>query len=82
MLTCTGDPFASGLKATLRYESDAIVVIDDGRIVEAGPARTVRKRLPDGMPVEQLSRATLIVPGFVDCHVHYVTCHPRSSTRS
>jgi guanine deaminase len=71
MLTCTGDPFTDGVHATRCYESDAIVVIDDGRIVDAGPARTVRKRLPARLPVEQLPRATFLAPGFVDCHVHY-----------
>lgn len=71
MLTCTGDPFTDGVAATRRYESDAIVVIDDGKIVDAGPARAVRKRLRAGVPVEQLPGTTLLVPGFVDCHVHY-----------
>ena len=71
MLTCTGDPFADGVEATRRYESDAIVVIDDGKIVDAGPAPAVRKRVPAGVPVDVLPRATLLVPGFVDCHVHY-----------
>ena len=44
MLTCTGDPFSEGVAATRRYESDAIVVIGDGRIVDAGPARTIARR--------------------------------------
>ena len=72
MLTCTGDPFVDGVESTRRHETDAIVVIGNGRIVDVGPAREVRRRLPPGTPVEQLPRTTLLVPGFVDCHVHYV----------
>ncbi len=70
-LTSVGDPFADGVAATRRYEADGVVVIGDGRIVDAGPARHVLARLPAGVPVERLPRATLLVPGFVDCHVHY-----------
>ena len=72
MLTCTGNPFVDGVDATRRYESDAMIVIDAGRIVEAGPARAVAAKLPPHVPVERMPRRTLIVPGFVDCHVHYV----------
>jgi guanine deaminase len=48
-----------------------MLVVADGRIVDAGPAGTLRRRLPAGMPIERLPRGTLVVPGFVDCHVHY-----------
>jgi len=70
-LTSVGDPFVDGVAATRRYESDGVVVVGDGRISDAGPARQVLARLPAGVPVERLPRATLLVPGFVDCHVHY-----------
>lgn len=72
MLTCTGNPFVDGVEATRRYEADAIVVIRDGSIFDAGPARAVMQRLPPGTPIETLPRRTLLIPGFVDCHVHYV----------
>lgn len=70
-LTSTGDPFERGVEATRRYESDGIVVIAGGAIADAGPARDVLKRLPAGTTIERLPRRTLLVPGFVDCHVHY-----------
>ena len=72
MLTCTGNPFVDGVEATRRYESDGIVVIDGGRIVDAGPARSVAAKLSPDVIVERLPRSTLLIPGFVDCHVHYV----------
>lgn len=71
MLTSTGDPFAHGVEATRRYESDAIVTIAEGRIVDAGPAAALLRRLPSGTPIERLSRSALLIPGFVDCHVHF-----------
>lgn len=72
MLTCAGDPFVDGGERALRYESDALVVIGDGAIVEVGAAAALRKRLTRSVTVERLPRNTLLVPGFVDCHVHYV----------
>ena len=42
-----------------------------GRIVAAGPASAVRRTLPPDARVETLPPASLMLPGFVDCHVHY-----------
>jgi guanine deaminase len=70
-LTSLGDPFAEGVGATRRYEPDGLVVVADGRIAGAGPAAEGLRRLPPGARVERLPRHTLLVPGFVDCHVHY-----------
>jgi len=61
MLTCTGNPFVDGVEATRRFESDAMIVIDAGRIVEAGPARAIAAKLPPHVPVERMPRRTLIV---------------------
>jgi len=70
LVTFTGEPAHEGLSA-LRYEPDAIVTMAGGRIVAAGPARAVLRALPQGTPVENCGRDALILPGFVDCHVHY-----------
>jgi len=70
-LTSRGDPFTEGSDATLHYDADGIVAIAAGRIVDAGPAAEVLQRLPHGTPVERLPAHSLLVPGFVDCHVHY-----------
>jgi guanine deaminase len=70
-LTYRGDPFAGGVAATRVYESDGVVAIAGGRIVAAGPASRVLRALPAGTPIERLPRGTLLLPGFVDCHVHY-----------
>jgi guanine deaminase len=70
-LTFTGDPFAEGIDATLRYESDAIVAMAGGKITQFGPAATVKSSLPPGTHIYEYGRDALILPGFIDCHVHY-----------
>jgi guanine deaminase len=70
-LTFTGDPFVSGTADSLRYESDAIIAMADGRITHFGPAGSVRGQLPPGTHIKECGRDALILPGFIDCHVHY-----------
>ena len=65
-LTSCGDPFVDGVDATRRYESDGVVVVAEGKIADAGPARQVLARLPERTPVERLPRGTMLAPGFVD----------------
>ena len=70
-MTSIGDPFSDAVERTRRYESDGVVVVDDGMIVDAGPAADVLRRLPSGVRVERLPERTLLAAGFIDCHVHY-----------
>ena len=70
-LTFVGDPFERALDRTMVYEPDAIVAMVDGRITEFGPAKTVRPRLARGTKVEHHGKDSLILAGFIDCHVHY-----------
>jgi guanine deaminase len=70
-LTFTGDPFQQGLEHTLVYEPDAIVAMAGGAITHFGPAKRVRPLLPRGTKVEDYGRRSLILAGFVDCHVHF-----------
>ena len=70
LVTFVGDPFVDGIAATRRYEPDALVVIDKGRVRDCGPAADVARRLAPGVPVTAYANA-LITAGFVDAHVHY-----------
>ena len=70
VLTFRGDPLVDGIAATRSYDSDAIVAMADGRIVDCGPAGDVMARLPAGTPVTSYPNA-LITAGFIDAHVHY-----------
>ena len=70
-LTFTGDPFADGIEATMRYESDAIVAMADGKITHFGPADEVAATLPSGTVVRLNGKDTLMTAGFIDSHVHF-----------
>ena len=70
LVTFAGDPFVAGVTAVRQYESDALVVIDDGRVVDCGPAPDVSRRSSADLPVTSYANA-LICAGFVDTHVHY-----------
>ena len=69
LLTFDGDPFVDG-PAAIRFERDGVVVMADGVVKDAGPARAVLDRLPVGTPVTAYANA-LVSAGFVDAHVHY-----------
>ena len=71
VLTFTGDPFAAGSQATARHEPDAIIVLADGKIARVGPAAEIAPLLSPGTDVVDYGRDALIMPGFIDCHVHY-----------
>jgi len=64
-----GDPATLGNSA-LRHHPDGVLVVRDGRIAAAGPANATLRTLPRGAAVTDY-RGKLIVPGFVDTHVHY-----------
>ncbi|QGP79214.1 guanine deaminase [Sphingobium sp. CAP-1] len=52
----------------VRHEPDGLLVVEDGVIVARGPYGDLAPRYAD-VPVETLPG--LIVPGFIDAHVHY-----------
>ncbi len=64
LLTFHDDPFVQDLAECMVYESDAIVVMENGIITQVGPADTI------DVPAIHYPNC-LITAGFVDCHVHY-----------
>lgn len=69
-LDCVGDPWGpEGEQAAVRYLSDGVLLIAEGQICDFGPAEEVLPRYPE-VEVEDW-RGYLVVPGFVDVHVHY-----------
>ena len=60
------DPFRGG---ALRADADAGLLVADGRIVERGPYAELRRAHGDEAVVDLGSG--LLLPGFVDTHVHY-----------
>ena len=70
LLDFVGDPAEVGAAASHRYHQDGLLVIEDGRIANAGDARSLLAELPPGTPVEEYPDR-LILPGFIDTHIHY-----------
>jgi guanine deaminase len=54
----------------LEYFEDGLLLVEDGLIVHAGDAAALLPRLDTGIRVTDYS-GKIIVPGFIDCHVHY-----------
>ena len=54
----------------LEHFADGVLVVRDGHVAECGPAPELLARLPAGTPLTDY-RGKLILPGFVDTHVHY-----------
>lgn len=71
LVDITDDPFLNDPNDCFRYEPDGMLVIEDGKIVNRGSSIDIEKTLPVGTPIEDY-KDKLIVPGFIDTHVHYV----------
>lgn len=52
------------------YFEDGILLIESGRVKEVAPAEVLLDKLPRNFPVT-VHRDALIVPGFIDTHVHF-----------
>lgn len=52
------------------WHEDGMLLVDQDRIVTAGAYRDVHATLPVGTPVHD-DRGKIIMPGFIDTHVHY-----------
>jgi guanine deaminase len=70
MLSFTGDPYLMDLTDCMVYEPDAVIVMEDGIFTTVGPAATVLPDLPADLNV-QAYPDHLMLPGFIDAHVHY-----------
>ncbi|MBV2265034.1 MAG: guanine deaminase [Thauera sp.] len=62
------DPAAA--PRALEHFADGVLIVRDGHVAECGPAAALLTKLPSGTPLAD-HRGRLILPGFVDTHVHY-----------
>lgn len=69
-LTFKADPFLVGDEAALHYESDALIIIENGKIKSFGSYESLKSSIPSGVEVK-VYKDSLIVPGFIDTHIHY-----------
>lgn len=70
VVTFEGNPFAQPVEECLRCIPDAIVVMEAGIVTRLGPAAQIQRSLGGEISIENHGDS-LIMPGFIDCHVHY-----------
>ena len=66
---CLADPGEAGDESATQYFEDGVLIVDGGNIVGLGDAVDMLAENPD-VPVETFPDM-LIVPGLIDCHVHF-----------
>jgi guanine deaminase len=67
---CIADPGEQDNDAALAYLEDGLLLVEDGCIAGLGDARELMGSLTSDTRVVDFS-GKLIVPGLIDCHVHY-----------
>lgn len=70
VLQFTSNPFCSSPAEALADWPDGLVVVEDGIITAIGDALNLLETLPENAEIFDHS-GQFILPGFVDCHVHY-----------
>ncbi|MBR9883904.1 MAG: guanine deaminase [Oceanospirillales bacterium] len=69
LLYFVDDPATAGDSAWI-YHANGILWIEDGLIRMAGDAAEVLPQLPSGVEIELFDHH-LVIPGFIDTHIHY-----------
>jgi len=70
LLHCLRDPGLAGDASAVEYLPDAITVMNGDRVHAVGPAAALLPALGADVVVDD-QRGRVLVPGFVDTHVHY-----------
>lgn len=67
----TGDPFFEPSEKCLKYIEDGILIVEDGYIIKSGNASEMLQLLDADVPIHHYPNS-IILPGFIDTHIHYV----------
>ena len=70
ILHCLGDPGEEADPSAVEYFSDGVLMVDAGRIVDLGPAESLLPNYPGDVVLTE-HQGKLLIPGMIDCHVHY-----------
>ena len=70
VLHCLGDPGEKADSAAVEYFADGLLIVEDGRVAALGEAEEMVPGLADDIEFTDMS-GKLIVPGLIDCHVHF-----------
>jgi guanine deaminase (EC 3.5.4.3) len=64
------DPGRHDAPHSFEYFDDGVLLVDNGKVAALGPADYLLPTLPRDLPVTD-HRGKLIVPGFIDTHIHF-----------
>ena len=64
------DPFLNAPEACVIFESDGLIWIRGGRIKAVGDCRAIKQQMPDDVEIRHYPDSILL-PGFIDAHIHY-----------
>jgi guanine deaminase len=70
LLHCLRDPGLAGDASAIEFKNDAITLIRDGRIERVEAAQSLLPQLGADVAIDD-QRGKILVPGFIDTHVHY-----------
>jgi len=70
ILHCLSDPGEQSQSSAYEYVEDGLLIVEDGNITELAHAATLLPGLAKDVLLTEFP-GKLIVPGFIDCHVHY-----------
>lgn len=73
ILTFKDDPFLRNPAECYDYFTDGLIIMQDGHIIAAGEYSDIAPKY-ENLKADDIDTYTdsLILPGFIDCHVHYV----------
>ncbi len=69
MLSFSADPSTAG-QGAYEYLEDGLLVVENGRITQMGDAARLLPTLPEDTAIDHYP-GKLIMPGFIDLHIHY-----------
>ncbi|MCF1504656.1 guanine deaminase [Afifella sp. H1R] len=69
LLWFEADPYLAGEREAVRYVEDGLLVLKDGRIAAVGEAGALATTLPENAVIAD-HRPHLVMPGFIDPHLH------------
>lgn len=70
VLTFAADPALAGADQSYRYIPDGLVAMQNGLVQDIGDAAVLLRTLPPGTVVDH-HPGCLVMPGFIDAHIHY-----------
>lgn len=70
ILHCLADPAEVGDDISYEYFPDGLMIVKSGLVEAVGPAQKLLPGLPTDAAVTHYPNS-LLVPGFIDCHLHY-----------